>query len=48
MWVFDGADGVDGHAERAVGAVFEAYGEGEARCKFAMELRLGCACTYRT
>ena len=38
-----GADGVDGDAEAAVCAVFEADREGEARGEFAVELRFGGA-----
>lgn len=38
-----GANGVDGDAQTAVGAVLEAHGEGEARGQFAVQLGFGGA-----
>lgn len=41
--VSNGANGIDCDVERAICAVFEADGEGEARGEFAVELGLGGA-----
>ena len=42
MGVFDGANGINGHSESAVGSVLEANGEAETASQLAVELTLRC------